>query len=323
MATIIERNDIYNQEYNEHRLAKATEYATEAAFDATVEKITDNIDYEDILSVQMDNHETLNTFDEIMCYNYNLPTTEINKAKIEESIRTAVIAAEDGYYILSKENDGDGGGQSFYWTPKLPYSYEHKNRGGSISTFAVNLQSQKWIGVKRSADGVITTEKGTRFSQGMASTILTKRIQKETISKTLTDAITKSIDRNDELNKEQNFATYIPSQQTLTGINDIKSPSIMFIVQEGAYTGKISVDDVALTGNRIIHKVRTLGYIADDGRKKYCYEWQGASKKYSNITYYNSPEDAAKDGYVPDHNLIYNRITYGDSSPSKEEVNDH
>ena len=61
LNTTYHRMSIYEQEYNEQRLSKATEYATSAAFSASVGKSTDNMDYNDIIAAVSYTHLTLPT----------------------------------------------------------------------------------------------------------------------------------------------------------------------------------------------------------------------------------------------------------------------
>lgn len=86
----------------------------------------------------------------------------------------------------------------------------------------------------------------------------------------------------------------------------------MFIMQSGDYTGEVSDDNIALTGIRTIHEVRTIGYRAKDGKLKYSWEWQGAAEKYgaNNVTYFESQEEAVQKGYYPDHEFLFNRMDY-------------
>lgn len=126
---------------------------------------------------------------------------------------------------------------------------------------------------------------GKKYSDSFPSSDkLTKTARTEAISKTLTDALTYSADANNADRGGTDLGTYIPSSQTLSGINSIRTPTIMFIMQSGDYTGEVSDDNIALTGIRTIHEVRTIGYRAKDGKLKYSWEWQGRLKNMEQIT---------------------------------------
>lgn len=324
LNTTYHRMNIYEQEYNEQRLAKATEYATSAAFSESIGRVTDDMDYNDIIAVFLNNRNTLETFEDLMCFNYGLTRTTKSRQAVDDSVRTAMLAAEDGYYVLNMGKDNEDG-TKIMWSPKLPYIYEgtvtrdpNNDNRKCVDTYAVNLQTENWSMVRITEGNGSTPKKqeyhsGKKYSDAFPSADkLTKIAQPEAISKTLTDALAYSADMNNADREGTELGTYIPSEQTLSGINSIKTPTIMFIMQSGDYTGELASDSIALTGIRTIHQIRTIGYRADDGRLKYSYEWQGAAKKYgeSNIVYFDTQEDAARGGYVPDHEFLYNRIEY-------------
>ena len=321
LNTTYHRMSIYEQEYNEQRLSKATEYATSAAFSASVGKSTDNMDYNDIIAVFMNNQDTMETFEDMMCFNYGLTRTTKSRQAIDDSVRAAILAAEDGYYVLNMNDDGEGG-TKMMWAPKLPYSYSVNTKDAKngntpcVDTFAVNLQTEKWSMIRLSEKNGTKTQEyhsGKKYSDSFPSSDkLTKTARTEAISKTLTDALTYSADANNADRGGTDLGTYIPSSQTLSGINSIRTPTIMFIMQSGDYTGEVSDDNIALTGIRTIHEVRTIGYRAKDGKLKYSWEWQGAAEKYgaNNVTYFESQEEAVQKGYYPDHEFLFNRMDY-------------
>lgn len=345
LNTTYHRINIYEQEYNAQKLSRSTEYATSAAFSDSLGQISDSIDYENVISVLLDTNKTLETFDDMMCFNYGLSRKSQSKQAIEDSIRTAVLAAEDGFYVLTTGSDGEDG-LKLMWSPKLPYSYNPK---GKTDTYGVALQTQDWIKVDK--NGKVT--KGSKWSD--ISGTINNKIRKEAISKSLTDAITYTVDNNDYARGDAQFGTYIPSEQTISGINDIKTPSIMFIIQGSDYTGQVASDNVALTGLRTVRKVRTIAYENEKGQKKYCYEWQKIyhskeewmnilnltetewenvinnnenakslwmsitdindvlsiarkPERYSDMTYFVSQEKAAEAGYTADHDFIYGKV---------------
>lgn len=110
--------------------------------------------------------------------------------------------------------------------------------------------------------------------------------------------------------EESGYAFYIPSRQTLTGINDIKTPSFLVILHKAGYAGCDDTLDAAITGLKAIRKIKTVGYRDEYGNYKYCYESQQASGDYDILEYFNSPEDAARAGYTVDYRYIFNRIEH-------------
>lgn len=304
MATTFNRMNIYEQEYNAQRLSKATEYSTEAAFSETLAQNNADTDYTKLVSVKMDNRKTLDTFDDMMCFNYGLTRTDRSKSAIEDSIRGGFLAFDDGFYLLSLEKDSDSS-QKLMWTPKLPYTKVDDKR----RTIAFNLQDKSYHEAEEKNGTVICkTGKDAETELNLGSNF--GRLKREAISNSLTDAITWSVDNNDAIRGEAEFGTYVPSKQTENGINSVSAPTIMFILQGGGYTGEVAHENVALTGYRAIHKVRTIAYIRN-GQKKYTYEWQiPTSETPDIIEYYDTPEKAAADGYTPDYDYIFRPVNY-------------
>lgn len=305
-ATIYNRMDIYEQEYNAQRLSKATEYSTEAAFSETLAQNTADTDYSDLLSVRIDTNKTLGTFDDMMCFNYGLTRTDRSRSAIEDSIRTGVLAAKDGFYVLTLGDDGENG-KKLMWTPKLPYSRE---RSGTDQTISYDLYGEEYReAIYNKSDGSISCKYGLDGPSDlrMDKAVFSKE-QRIAVSSSITDAVTWSVDHNDMIRGEAEFGSYIPSKQTTGGINAITAPTLMFILQGGGYTGEVAHENVALTGFRAIHKVRTIGYIKN-GKKMYCWEWQSPDN-INILEYFNSPEEAASHGYVPDYDNIFRKIDY-------------
>lgn len=362
MVTIFNRIDIYEQEYNAQRLSKSVEYSTHAAFDKSLAQRNSDIDYNEFRTVQIDTRNTLETFEDMMCFNYNLSRTDTSRAAIEDSIRGGMLMTEDGYYLLSLQSnaneitdddyqlvDGkkvlteegkrkqqyidslsDSGKQDAYgwkklmWLPKQPYIGKYNNNNGGNITVSYNLNGKtiRYINdndhqYKKTDDGddIIRPflPRGEKF--GVA--------QRTAISQTVTNALAWSVNNNDEIRGEAEFGSYVPSDQTISGINRIAAPSIMFVVQGGGYSGEVAHENVALTGIRTIKAVNVIGY-RKNGKKMYAYEWQGVSddpscsgveKKFKRV------EEAAEEGYAPDYEHIFNPIDY--DNPTTDSNNDN
>lgn len=199
-----------------------------------------------------------------------------------------------------------------------PAHNQHDSRNGQSGAPEIQQghhavqQHQKEIEYRKQKENQKKMQDHQNSDRNRALASDTKTARTEAISKTLTDALTYSADANNADRGGTDLGTYIPSSQTLSGINSIRTPTIMFIMQSGDYTGEVSDDNIALTGIRTIHEVRTIGYRAKDGKLKYSWEWQGAAEKYgaNNVTYFESQEEAVQKGYYPDHEFLFNRMDY-------------
>ena len=205
MNTIYTQLDKYNENYNEQRLAKSVEYASEAAFLNSIGTKDNNISYTDNLSVFLNSQDTLNVFDTMMELNYDLSICDASNLLIEDSIGVAVLACNDGFY-LTRLAETMPDQYRLYWTPKLPYCTEITG-----DTYSVCLNTKEWMKVQlNSVDGTMKITSGDKYSDYQVAGILTQEVAQRVISKTLTDSITKALDDNAFLKEENEFNLYIP-----------------------------------------------------------------------------------------------------------------
>lgn len=298
--------DLYENEYNEQRLIHAVEYASEKAFYDSIGSKSNQTDYVNTIQVTVDPGKTLESFDIMMELNYGLSISAESDVCIEDSIAGLSLITDDGYY-LAKLQETDEDELRLYWTPKYPFTFE-KKEGGTVYTYGVTLSDEKWCKVYHDASGVLHYDTGTSYADVKAAGALTDQIRKQTISRNLTDALALSMEENSLTKDASGYSLYIPSKQTLSGINDIYTPSFLVVINNATYAGCDDTLDAAITGLKVIRKIRTVGYKNEKGELKYCYEGQEASDRYDILEYFGSPEDAARAGYTADYNYILKKI---------------
>lgn len=307
---------LYREEYNQLRLSKSTEYATDAAFYESINAKDQNLDYTQIHATNMVNAEvnaskTLETFDIVMAANYDMAFTEKSYKTIEDSIGAGVLIGKDGYYKLADTKTGSDETE-MRWSPKMPYTTTvYDGAGGKVATFAVTLNTQEYISI----DSYGKIKRGRNYSD--TGGVLTDEIRKTAISQTLTDAIALSMDSNSTYSGETEKSIYIPTTQTFTGINDITTPTLIILIRDAGYAGVQGAQKAALTGIKTIRQIRVITYY-DEGILKYCYEFQGAGDDKEIVNYYDTIEDAAKAGALPDYKYIFKGIDYDGSSEVKK-----
>jgi hypothetical protein len=314
-------------EYDTDRLSKAIEYSGEMAFHYSLASVNNELTYQDMNQATLNPSMCLPAFEEMMCLNYDMSLYDDNLKYIEDSIATALLATNDGYYItLMSEVNETGELHSntfeFNWSPKLPYvikTYDDKDR--LASEIAVCLGSEKWIKVNANTLAVtsgnfyadIGSIKTNPKEDGVASQSMS--LNSETVSRAIntriTNAITHNIDAIAGLRSDKDYSLYIPSAQTSSGLNKIDSPSLILIMKDVDFSGKAKVRNAQISGLKIIKKVRIIGYLDRTNKKKYCYESQIADSSAVQLNAkacFNSVEEAAMAGYIPDYNYIFNKI---------------
>ena len=77
---------VLKRDFDQARLNQALEYATEGMFQKTIEVEDIDTDYSDMYSVEINPSDSLDIFECIMCFNYNMSPSEENKKHIENFI---------------------------------------------------------------------------------------------------------------------------------------------------------------------------------------------------------------------------------------------
>lgn len=299
--------DLYEREYNAKRLICAVEYAAEKAFYDSIGTRSNQTDYISPIQVVVDPGKTLESFDVMMELNYGLSQSEASDVCIEDSIAGMSLITNDGYYLARLQKTGEDA-MRLYWSPKYPYSYE-KEEGGVVYTYGVTLADERWYRVWNKG-GALRFAKGDSYGDAGAAGVLSDSLRRQIISRTLTDAVALSMEENVRSGQEIGYSLYIPSRQTLSGINAVSSPSFLVVMNSAPYAGCDETLDAAITGLKVIRKVRTVGYVDESGERKYCYETQQAGETCDIAEYFSSPEAAAKAGYTADYRFIFNKILY-------------
>lgn len=314
-------------EYDTDRLSKAIEYSGDMAFNYSLASVNSELSYQDMNQTTLSPNLCLPAFEEIMCLNYDMSLSNDNLKYVEDSIATALLATNDGYYItLMSEVNETGEAHSntfeFNWSPKLPYTImTYDDNDKLASEIAVSLGTEKWI--KVNANTLAITSGTTYADIGSIKTspneggdiAKSMSLSRETVSRAIntriTNAITHNIDAIAELRSDKDYTLYIPSEQTSSGLNKIDSPSLIIIMKDVDYSGEAKVRNAQISGLKVIKKVRVIGYLNELNQKKYCYESQIADSyavKLKAVAFFNSVEEAALAGFIPDYNYIFNKI---------------
>lgn len=310
MRMAYNRINIYEEEYNELCLSNATEYATEAAFVNSIGTVSKELSYVESVNkgstyINLDSSETLYYFDTLMALNYGMSLCNETFKTIEDGIGVAVLIGNSGYSItkLAKTAEDE---VELRWSSKMPYVIET-----SGTTFAVTLNNEAFQ-YARIENGKMTTGSGVSYKE--SNGLLTDKTRKRAVATTLTDAITKTMDTNAMFREEADYSVYLPTTQTLSGINAISTPSILVVMRDTEFAGVKGAQKAALTALRTVKKIRVIGYRDANGNKKYVYEFQGMPENCVIETYFGTIEEAADNGYMPDYEYIFDAINYDGAS---------
>lgn len=333
MILAIQKMDAVNdRQFEQLRLSYAIDYATEAAFRATISTDSIGTDYanEGLKEVELNPAMAMPTFYNVLALSYDMSLSDDVKARIEESVATGFICAVNGYYVLEPiEIDRDpydheiGGEYTLSFGVKRPYIVYAYDPGYSQNRlFAVNLVNDKnveYIPEKFGDSDVANTE--PLFERNdYTGTPLTKELSKYYISRWLTEDVTIAINKRNMSNIHKEVKTfYVPSSDSMTAVNDIVSPCLAIIFQDSTFLNGYNMDAVSIGGARVQPRSNVLGFkLPGDNTVYYCFAGQqlgtefvtGQPKPAINIIKrYNTIHEAVLDGCHP--HLMYLQEPYG------------
>ena len=302
--------DTNARQFEEARLAQAIDYAVEGAFRAAVATDSISTDYTNggLEEVQLNPSQIMDTFYNLVCLNYDMVNSVENKGRIENSVATAVLCCIDGYYILeSTEIDSNpmdviiGGEYKLKWGYKRPYLVYSQNNTRLFTANLVNEKTLEYqVGQTYLSRQSFDSSKGE--DQGLPHTGLTREIVDNAISKLITEDINYAIHTrniNSTNNKMRSF--YLPSGDTMTAINQIKSPSLIIIFQDSSFLNGYDIDISSVGGARVKVKSSVVGFtVSGDSTKYYCYAGQQLEETgVTVVERFDSLHEAAMAGFHP------------------------
>lgn len=303
--------DINERDLDQTRLNLAVEYATEGMFQKTIEIEDIDTDYSDMSVIHINSSDSLDIFETIMCFNYNMSPSDFNKALIEDSIAAAVLSGNDGFYITqlsdvdkNPNDDIDGGEKALRWSLKIPYIFEKDN-----SKYMINISEEKWAEIKMTNNGitlVLPTE--DKYPDG-----ITKQEAITSANNQINKAIIKEIKDRNTNQQGFKYKVYLPYETTKYGVNPIKGPGILMFIQDTKYASSQAMSAVSVSGFKVIEKATVIGFTDEIGNKYYCYDTQidpvDIGVKYNIVNYFQSMESAAEAGFMPHYDLLSKKIT--------------
>lgn len=332
--------DAWDKDFETARLEYQSDYAAEAAFVKSLSGGNLGIEYSDLTKVELSPEKSLDSFQKVMCIGYNKSINKENIEKVNDLIETAVLACSDGYYMTPiKKNTFDKKEISYDWTAKIPYVISTKDMSESL----IGAITSKSVLKRNQIKSALFSMKGNDVYLSGSGNIKLESIGSLNISKANRDLILSQINRQingamidnivniQSSNKTLTHKVYLPSKQTISGVNEITNPSFLVVLSGKGFTTKGFINETVMSGYKTIRKMYIVGYtyrdknkdgsLSDEVKYKYCYETQlpngyeqGTETRgpISIVKFFTSMEKAARDGYSPDLSYIQHRINYED-----------
>lgn len=244
-------------------------YAIDLCSDASAFKMTTsddiNADYQDFESIEVNPQIALDTFIDMMCFNYGLYPNEENRKEMMNYIPNFTIAGYDGYWMAQPAciEDTDITIYEMIFTPKLPYKAQE-----GTDYFALNMGGKTAIKLR----GDDLTKTFTRVSvDKLPNKLNDPNMRQSIINKTLTDSIGSAVNSLNAGDNQWKNTFYVPSNLTkYTGVNPVTGPSVLALVQNvDLITGK-KASAFSITGAKITTAKPIVAYVKN-GVKLYAY----------------------------------------------------
>lgn len=330
--------DAWDKDFETARLEYQSDYAAEAAFIKSMSGGDLGIDYIDLTKAELSPEKSLYGFQLVMCLGYDKPFNDENIERVNDLIETSVLACSNGYYITPiKKNNFDNREVCYDWSAKIPYLIETDDMSSSLIGAITSKSVMKKNEIKSGlftlrGNDVYLLGKDARPFEGVGSVQISSKDRQlilSNINRQINGAIIDNIVSVQSANNTLTHKVYLPSSQTISGINTINNPSFLMVLSGKGFTTNGFINQTVMSGYKTIRKMYVVGYtyrnkdkngnLTGDLNYKYCYETQ-LPKGYESGTstrgpikikkFFTSIERAANDGYVPDLEYLQRRINY-------------
>lgn len=263
-------------EIEQLRYEYAIKQATEAMFRSTLNAEDIGLDYTTMDYVTIDASEALETFDRVMCFNYNMSPSDENFSTINESIAACVIAGFDGFYMAQmseadtiKDNNITVDDYSLRFSVKIPYYIEANDKVYAIDTYKKTYASMSTNNVNSTPT---FNYDGNSLPAGVTEDDLTNAINTQ-----IRDRLINELENSDNvaLKDISGLRIYFPNQTTATGVNPFSVPGIIMIMQGSEFSGTEKLLAMGVSGYKIVPKNNVVVFTDTvTNRSYYCYEDQ-------------------------------------------------
>lgn len=286
-----------DKEFDQMRLDAAVDNATKAMMYASTSVDNIELDYINEDAIVLSPGKSIDMFDTVMCFSYDMDPTEANKNAIETSVCAMVLSDEYGFYIaqlveddLTPNNSVKGKDYVLRWSTRTPYGYTDAD--GNYNTFSYSYYPL----LTMSAGGTATLKKIAIDKDD--DTVNRQIIQY--INEEISKSIEAEIDRRNKSNSFD-FKFYLPTETTALGVNPIKSPSCLVFLNNASYASNYKIDAVNVGGYKAVSRTYILCFTYG-GQQWYCYSSQVPPEMLNNIRVddkVSTMKEAVDKGYAP------------------------
>lgn len=285
----------YN-EFEEYRLQKTNNYATDAAVDEML--YSDNLDqdYSDMSKVTLDPMRARDTYLKVLALTYDIPSTKENLDSLSaQCLDLMLVCVYDGYYVISNDATYDENIEVNEYTalPTIKYTYKYSDPTSS-KLYALNLGYERAYEL----DTYGMREVDSPLSKTQTLSVINKLISDE-IGSRLNCKVMNGLSKN----------INIPVLSTATN-NNIENVSVISFLNGIKFTTVKEMSAFSIGGAKI-EPTRMVACYKRNGKKLYCYTdlIPSSVAQPGNIRQWaehvvTSMEEAAALGYSCDYELM-------------------
>ena len=275
------------EKFEERRLQIAVNYAVDAAT-KEMKDTSANLgqDYTTMGKLNVDPTSAFDTFSTIICKNYDIPCSEVNRQSVMlDYCPVFCVATYDGYYITDRVTINDSGVVNMMFGTKMPYLYRTTDpTNGKKQIYSLNLSLKQSRMVDE--DGMVYR---------IDDPIIPENQQARVISNTLSNVLNEYIVKY--ASKDPRGMVYIPPKvNSLNSTNPVKNTTVFAYIDNFDLTStKHKLQSFGIGGSEIKQNKVVVGFIKD-GIKRYTYSGRLPEGVHP-IESFDSPGAAAQAGY--------------------------
>lgn len=282
-------NDYMNK-FEEKRLKIVVNYATDAAVQEMKNQSANlGQDYENLSKLNVDPIVAMDTFSTILCKNYGVPLNSTNQQNImTEYCPVFLVATYDGCYVANKEKINSSGVVNYIFSNKVPYIGVNTDTNGNELIYSYNMSLDYAIKVDNNGNIYKTYDLPINKSK-----------QLNIINSKISDILNENLVKY--ASTEPKGKIYVPfDTKLIKSTNAVKNTSVIAYIDNFDLCGYgYDLQSFGIGGSEIKQKKVVVGFeIEIDGKfKKYYTYSDTVPDKCNVIEVFNSPEDAAGNGY--------------------------
>lgn len=338
--SFVNTSRVLQRDFDQEHYNYAVQQATEAMFRSTLKAEDIGLDYVDMSYVSINASSALDTFDRVICANYDMSPSKENYDAINNSISACAIAGFDGYYILEtsksdpiRGNSRTVDGYEMKFGVKHPYLYESYN--GNVYALDIYKKTYSFMSATSPNNKPTMYIIGAVYPPGLSKETAEKLVSKQVRDSILAEM--RNTDRIEDFEIEQ-FRLYFPEETTVTGVNPFDAPGIILMMGFSNFASVNNITAQSVSGYKAVGITRVVAFKDNvTGRLYYCYEGQLKDEEKDSASggvvvggkqgifhienYYSTIKEAAEavgqDGfthYAPYYDILARKITKEEAS---------